>query len=275
MGAKLVFPSVTPEHDLDLLPLARAASELLLAHYLKPREELETRTKADAFDLVTEADSSVQALTEDWLRRLSALPLVGEEGGAADGGSRFWSLDPLDGTREFVESQGEFAFQLALVEDGTPTLAAVALPAWDLVYLARAGQGCRTLRLSDGLPQPLPSPVVRRERLLLSRSFGRRSDLQELVAAHPAQDRLPCGGVGAKVHGILWGQGDTYLTVPEGMYGWDLAAPLLVARECGLHTSDLQGQELRVPSDRRKLPQGVLFTRPRFAASNLAFLGKA
>lgn len=263
---------MTSELDLDLLPLARQASDLLLSFYRRPAGELATSTKADAFDLVTEADKATQELCARWLSTRSEAPLVGEEGGAVEGGSRFWSLDPLDGTREFVEEQAEFAFQLALVEDGQPVLAVVALPAWDLVYLARAGAGCVVRRLSDGSILPLPSPVLRRERLLLSRSFGRRGDLQELVGSHPAQDRMPCGGVGAKVHAILWGHGDTYLTVPQGMYGWDLAAPLLVARECGLHASDLSGGTLEVPSNRDKLPQGVLITRPSLAAGNLAYL---
>lgn len=263
---------MTSELDLDLLPLARQASDLLLSFYRRPAGELSTSTKSDAFDLVTEADKATQELCEAWIAAHSSAPLVGEEGGASEGGKLFWSLDPLDGTREFVEEQAEFAFQLALVQDGQPVLAVIALPAWDAVYLARAGAGCRICRLSDETDVPLPSPVVRRERLLLSRSFGRRADLQELVAKHPAQDRLPCGGVGAKVHAILWGHGDTYLTVPEGMYAWDLAAPLLVARECGLHASDLTGAALQVPSNREKLPQGVLITRSSLAASNLAFL---
>lgn len=263
---------MTAELELDLLPLAVEACALLSSLYSKPRAELATSTKSDEFDLVTEADKSVQDLCARWLAERSGAPLVGEEGGASEGGALFWSLDPLDGTREFVEMQGEFAFQLALVKEGQPILSVVGLPAWNLVYLSRAGKGCQAIRLSDGRSVELPAPVQRRERLLLSRSLGRRSDLQTLVAAHPAQDRLPCGGVGAKVHGILWGQGDTYLTVPQGMYGWDLAAPLLMARECGLHASDLDGAPLRVPSDRSKLAQGVLFTRQEFAASNLEFL---
>lgn len=263
---------MTAELELDLLPLAAEACALLSSLYSKPRTELATSTKSDEFDLVTEADKSVQDLCARWLSERSGAALVGEEGGASEGGPLFWSLDPLDGTREFVEMQGEFAFQLALVKDGQPILSVVGLPAWDIAYLSRSGQGCRALRLSDSTPVQLPGQVRRRERLLLSRSFGRRSDLQALVAAHPAQDRLPCGGVGAKVHAILWGQGDTYLTVPQGMYGWDLAAPLLMARECGLHASDLDGSPLEVPSDRSKLAQGVLFTRPEFAASNLEFL---
>jgi 3'(2'), 5'-bisphosphate nucleotidase len=263
---------VTSELQLDLLPLARQACALLASFYQRPRGELATSTKSDAFDLVTEADKAVQDLCAAWIASHSTAPLVGEEGGADEGGRLFWSLDPLDGTREFVEEQGEFAFQLALVESGIPILAVVGLPAWDLVYLARQGQGCQVLRLSDASQAILPSPPVRRERLLVSRSLGRRSDLQALLEAHPSLDREPCGGVGAKVHAILWGIGDTYLTVPQGMYGWDLAAPLLVAKECGLHASDLDGNPLRVPTDRSKVSQGILITRIQRAESNLQFL---
>jgi 3'(2'), 5'-bisphosphate nucleotidase len=271
---KLVFPTVTAETELelDLLPLALQACALLSSLYARPRGELATATKTDAYDLVTEADKAVQDLCASWIAAHSGAPLVGEEGGADEGSDLFWSLDPLDGTREFVESQGEFAFQLALVAAGIPVLAIVGMPAWDLVYIARKDQGCRILRLSDQTPVTLPTLPSRRERLLVSRSLGRRNDLQALLEAHPSQDREPCGGVGAKVHAILWGIGDTYLTVPQGMYGWDLAAPLLVAQECGLHASDLDGNPLRVPTDRSKVSQGILITRIQHAESNLRFL---
>ena len=263
--------NVTSE-ELDLLPLAQEASRLLLDFYGPNRKSLATATKSDAYDLVTAADAAVQELCAQWLASRSIHPLLGEEGGADEGGDTFWSLDPLDGTREFVNEQGEYAFQLALVHQGLPVRAVVALPAYDTVYLATKDQGCVVLRLSDGLGLALPHEVVRRERLVLSRSLERREDLQRLVAGHPAQDRISFGGVGAKVHAILWGIGDTYLTTPEGMYGWDLAAPLLVAHECGLVACDLHGKALVVPSNREKVKQGILFTRARFLCGNLEYL---
>jgi 3'(2'), 5'-bisphosphate nucleotidase len=258
--------------DLDLWPLAREASRVLLEYRGPRRSELSVRSKGEPDDLVTRADAAVQELTIGWLAERSKFPVVGEEGGADEGGTAFWSLDPLDGTREFVADLDEFAFQLALVQSGEPSLAVLALPAYDIAYLARRGAGMRCLRLSDAREVPLPAPLDGPERLVLSRSLDHRPDLQRLVEGHPAGRRLSCGSVGAKIHALLRGEADTYLAAPRGMYGWDLAAPLLVAREAGFWTSDLRGRPLLIPAGRALVESGILVTRASLRDANLAYL---
>ena len=258
--------------DLDLWPLAREASRLLMEYHGPRRAELSVRSKGEPDDLVTCADGAVQELAVRWLAERSELPVLGEEGGVDEGGAAFWSLDPLDGTREFVAGLHEFAFQLALVRNGEPVLAVLALPACDTAYLARLGGGVRSLRISDSQILPTFPISAGPERLVLSRSLEHRLDLQRLVTGHPAPERLSCGGVGAKIHAILHGDADTYLATPRGMYGWDLAAPLLVAREAGLWVSDLSGQPLQVPNHRGRVEPGILVTRPTLKDANLAYL---
>jgi len=258
--------------DLDLWPLAQQASRLLMEYHGPRRSELSVRSKGEPDDLVTRADGAVQELAIGWLAERSELPVLGEEGGVDEGGTAFWSLDPLDGTREFVAGLHEFAFQLALVRDGVPVLAVLALPACDTAYLASLGRGVRSFRISNGQILPTRPIAAGPERLVLSRSLEHRLDLQRLVANHPSRERLSCGGVGAKIHAILHGDADTYLATPRGMYGWDLAAPLLVAHESGLWASDLSGQPLQVPTNRERVEPGILVTRPALKDANLAYL---
>jgi len=229
-------------------------------------------------DPVTLADKAAHAMVAQALPTLSpGIPLVSEEDDPRDfAGDSFWSLDPVDGTREFMEHLGEWAFQLALVRDGRPVLAALGIPSRDVLYLARAGGGCRVGALSrPGMDNFRPLDPVRRERLVLTRSLPRRPALAALVAAHPAPDHVLLGGVGYKVHALLSGEGDTYFAQPRTLHAWDLAAPLLVAREAGLSVVATDGTELLVPSHREGLAQGVLFTRPALLEANLAFFAQA
>lgn len=263
----------------QLLPqvasLARDASELLAGYCRATAGELAVEWKS-LNDPVTEADKAVHELCADRLPRiLPGVPLMGEEGGARDGADEFWSLDPLDGTSEFVEHLGEWAFQLALVRQGRPVLAAVTLPAVDRFYLALAGGGCTSGRLSDWVATPFASfAPLRKERLVLTRSMPRRPALMELVDLHPATESVLLGGVGYKVHAVLAGEGDTYFAVPGTLHPWDLAAPLLVAEESGLSCRTLTGAAPRVPSHRQSIPEGLLVTRPQWLERNLAFFAR-
>jgi 3'(2'), 5'-bisphosphate nucleotidase len=260
----------------QLEDLARDASKVLVEYCRASLGELGVAWKGEN-DPVTEADKAVHELCAKRLAEfLPGVPLMGEEGGALAGGNEFWSLDPLDGTSEFVERLGEWAFQLALVRDGKPVLAVVALPAVDRVYVAVAGMGCKSGRISNWELSPFESfAPLRNERLLLTRSMPRRPSLKRLVELHPATESVLLGGVGYKVHSVLAGEGDTYFAVPRTLHPWDLAAPLLVAQEAGLCCKTLSGHDPLVPADRESIPEGLLVTRPQWLERNLEFFAKS
>lgn len=259
--------------DTALEELARDVCRELLQRSRLSEDAMGVSWKG-ADDPVTMADKAAHAMVAQALPELSpGVPLVSEEDEPrAFSGDSFWSLDPVDGTREFMEHLGEWAFQLALVRHGLPVLAALGIPSRDVLYVARAGAGCRMGRLSrPGLDEFRPLPPERRERLVLTRSMPRRPALAALVQAHPAPDHILLGGVGYKVHALLSGEGDTYFAQPGTLHAWDLAAPLLVAQEAGLSAVAMDGSALTIPSHREGLSQGVLFTRPALLASNLSF----
>jgi len=256
--------------------LAREASKILADFCQASPGDLAVAWKG-LNDPVTAADRAAHDLCVERLPAiLPGIPLVSEEGGAPEGANEFWSLDPLDGTSEFVEHLGEWAFQLALVRDGRPVLAVVSLPAVDRIYVAQDGKGCLGGRISSGRLEPFSSfSPLRDERLVLTRSFPRRPSLRELVERHPARNSVLLGGVGYKVHAVLAGEGDTYFAVAGTLHPWDLAAPLLVARESGLECRTFSGDEPLVPSDRESLDVGVIVSRPRWIARNLEFFARA
>ena len=103
----------------------------------------EARAKADRSP-VTDADEAAEAIILAGLAELTPdLPVVAEESVAKGrvpdtAAGRFWLVDPLDGTKEFINRNGEFTVNIALIEDRRPTLGVVGLPAIGLAYVAEA-----------------------------------------------------------------------------------------------------------------------------------------
>jgi 3'(2'), 5'-bisphosphate nucleotidase len=112
--------------------------------------DLGVRDKADKSP-VTDADQAAEAIIVAGLRALTPdTPVVAEEEMAAgrvpaidviQAGGSFWLVDPLDGTKEFIKRNGEFTVNIALIEDGRPTLGIVLAPASDTLWRGAMGLG--------------------------------------------------------------------------------------------------------------------------------------
>src|SRR5690348_1266135 len=120
--------AVTPSQLADeLTQIARQAGAEILKVYAA---DFTTQRKADQSP-VTEADLAAEAVIIAALRRLTPdIPVIAEEQAQAQGlpehaSKRFWLVDPLDGTKEFVARNGEFTVNIALVENGAPVLGIV------------------------------------------------------------------------------------------------------------------------------------------------------
>ncbi|MDX1330447.1 MAG: inositol monophosphatase family protein, partial [Burkholderiaceae bacterium] len=119
----------------QLLPLVASASDAVMAVY---NTAFEVTQKADASP-VTEADVMAEAIITEGLRSLTPdIPVIGEEatanGSQAVAADTFWLIDPVDGTREFLDRNGEFTVNIALVHQGEPCLGVVAAPALGEVF---------------------------------------------------------------------------------------------------------------------------------------------
>ena len=123
--------------------LARAAGDAAMAHY---GPSVVAELKADRSP-VTAADHASHAIIVQALANLDpGVPVISEEGEIApyevrQSWSRFWLVDPLDGTKEFLQQNGEFTVNIALIEDVVPVQGVVYAPALDVLYLAERGLG--------------------------------------------------------------------------------------------------------------------------------------
>ena len=146
-------PNESAGESEDLLAvlklIAERAGKEILAYYAAAGEGEgpEVREKADSTP-VTEADEAAEAFILEALAKLTPdIPVVSEEAASAGylpdvSGGRFWLVDPLDGTREFLSRNGEFTVNIALVEDGRPVAGVVHAPAMAMTWAgAQAGAG--------------------------------------------------------------------------------------------------------------------------------------
>lgn len=215
--------------------IARDAGAALMAAYR--RADLQVAQKADASP-VTNADKASHELI---LARLSALPghwpVLSEEGDIPDWAerrnwTRYWLVDPLDGTQEFIDGTGDFAVHIALIDEGRARWGVVYQPARDQVWAGEPGAAWRQQADSDW--QPLRTRVVPDELTVLASRYrpGQQwPQLLENLGRHTALREQRLGG-SAKYCRIAAGEADLYpCLVPVSE--WDSAAPQAVLEGAG------------------------------------------
>ncbi|MBW4631392.1 MAG: 3'(2'),5'-bisphosphate nucleotidase CysQ [Iphinoe sp. HA4291-MV1] len=159
-----------------------------------------------------------------------------------------WIIDPLDGTRDFIEKTGEYAIHIALVQETRPVLAVVAVPEAEKLYYAIKGGGT-FVETRDG--KNLPLQVSSRERIedltiVVSRSH-RNERLNYLLQHLPCQNQKAVGSVGGKIAAIIEQQADIYISLSgkSAPKDWDIAAPELILTEAGGQFTHFDGTPLQ------------------------------
>ena len=160
--------TISPDAIVRLAHLAVAAGRAALTYY---QPGIAVERKGDQSP-VTAADRTAHTVILDGLRHWDpTIPIVSEEGtipGPAERArwTRFWLVDPLDGTKEFIQQNGEFTVNIALIDEGEPVLGVVYAPALDLLYYGGQGLGSWK-RVATGAPvritsrPPLPQHGLR------------------------------------------------------------------------------------------------------------------
>jgi len=245
---------ITADAQLEAMVLVarvamRRAAELYAEHQ---RAALDVEEKAPG-NPVTRADRELDASISAALRaQFPEAGLVGEENvptpenlAAELEKEEVFFVDPIDGTREFVEKSGEFAVMIGLARSGRASAGVLALPSEGLLYAGRAGQRA-FVEAADGSRRLVAvSSVARFEdaRMLVSRSH-----LPAL--AEPLRRRLgirtllPCGSVGVKVARLVAGLGDLYVHGGRGLSVWDTCASEALLAAAGGRLTDLDGRPI-------------------------------
>jgi myo-inositol-1(or 4)-monophosphatase len=200
-------------------------------------------------DVVTEADVAVEDLVRRSLEGASGLPVVGEErGGTPPGSGAYWLVDPICGTRNYASGIPLFAVNLALVEDGQLTVAAVADGSTGQILVAERGRGAYDLGPSGArrLQASLGSQVVVLGGWPLPGGYRTRAArfLAELIEADRWDLRILATTLGLAYVAAGRVAADVYFGASALHYG----AGALLAAESGAVVTDLEGSPFRVES---------------------------
>ena len=229
----------TPELLDAILRIAVEAGDRILTIYRSPDFDV---SRKDDDSPLTQADLAAHRHIVAELQQLTPdIPVLSEE--AADvpyetrsAWTRYWLVDPLDGTKEFIKRNDEFTVNIALVDKGRVTLGVVHAPALDQTYLGAHGLGAFQIRAGIRSAMRTRTPPAR-PAFVVSKSH-KDAALETFLARAPEHDAVSRGS-SLKFCQVAAGEADLYpRTGPTSE--WDTAAGQCVVEQAG-------GQVLRTP----------------------------
>jgi len=236
--------AITPAQLDALRTLAATAASAIMAVY---RQSFEVSRKDDRTPL-TEADLASHRILVDGLRALTPeIPVLSEESPAHEvserrSWTRYWCVDPLDGTREFVKRNDEFCICIALIENGEPVVGLVHAPVTGRCHFAARGLGAFVAEHDGAVRGLQATSVVHIWRVAGSRSHGdaRSAGVLAKIGAHEHRAM----GSALKFGLIAEGAADLYLRFGPTSE-WDTAAGQCIVEAAGGSVLDLHGTPLR------------------------------
>lgn len=246
-----------------LLPAVHRAGDVILEVHAEGRAAGNVASKGDGSP-VTEADLRANAILVDALQDAAPdIPVVSEEEAASHSTEaaqlqRFFLVDPLDGTKEFLKADGQGAFtvNVALIENGQPTLGIVLAPALKRLFLGNVG-----VSASETFDQSAPKPLQIRSlpatgAIAVASASHRDAETDAWLRAHGISETVSIGS-SLKFCLVAAGEADVYPRFGPTME-WDTAAGHAVLMAAG-------GQVVN--------PDGTPFTYAKPAFRNGSFIG--
>jgi 3'(2'), 5'-bisphosphate nucleotidase len=227
----------------SVLEIARTAGKAIMDVY---DSDFAVEFKDDRSPL-TKADRAAHRIIVERLAELpEKLPILSEESGGSEiegrrSWNRYWLVDPLDGTKEFIKRNGEFTVNIALIEDHAPVLGVVVAPALGVAYTGVVGIGA--FKHSDRGVEPIAvqRPAAEPLRVVGSRSHA-SPEMAEFLEAVGPHELKPMGS-SLKICLVAEGEADLYPRLGPTSE-WDTAAAQAVLVSAGGSMMDVSGQPL-------------------------------
>lgn len=232
-----------------VLQLAQRAGERIMEVYAT---DFNVEHKDDKTPL-TQADMAAHNTIVSGLKQITpTLPVLSEESARIsfeerEQWQRYWLVDPLDGTREFIKRNGEFTVNIALIEDQKPTLGVVYVPVTKVMYFASLGQGAFKT-LPGESPKAIQVRTCPTDKIIVAGSRSHASpSLQQFIEGLEVEVELVSIGSSLKSCLVAEGKADIYPRFGPTSE-WDTAAAQCVVEQAGGYLTDLQMQPLRYNS---------------------------
>lgn len=228
-------------HLMDLKALVERAGDAVMAIYSTDFSVLEKNNKTP----LTEADLAANAIIKQGLNTISNYPCLSEEDKQIDWQERqtwqrYWLIDPIDGTKEFIKKNDEFTINIALIESGKAIMSVVYAPALETLYYAAHNLGAWKQNAAGVQELSLKHlSKAKPKRALISRSHKSR-EADVLAEIYPDMEFIKMGS-SLKLCAVADGQADMYLRLGPTSE-WDTGAAQCIVESAGGHvlTSDLK-----------------------------------
>ncbi len=233
---------------IDIESICQIAKDAGVAIMRVYEGQIEVEMKDDKSPLTAADKASHQVIVAELAKLYPEIPILSEEGKGiayADrkNWQRFWLVDPLDGTKEFIKRNGEFTVNIALIETGVPVLGVVYVPAQDKLYSGIKGQGAWTqqgqaeqIAISVRRPEPQKGMTV-----VMSRSHP-SPELDAYLRTIKVADAISVGS-SLKLCVVAEGKADLYPRLGPTME-WDTAAGHAVVEAAGGQVKTPEGGPL-------------------------------
>lgn len=221
----------------EVIDVARSAGQLILDIY--QNRDYEEFTKTDDTP-VTSADLAAHKLIMQKLPQLTPdIPVLSEEDAdislaEREKWERYWLVDPLDGTQEFIARSGDFATIIALVEHNKPVMGVVYAPVSGVVYYAYEGKGAWKIpELGESIRITTHKHELPKQNIAMA--ISRRQDINRITNCMSKEwnyELVPLGSAALKACLVAEGSADCYLRLgPTGE--WDTAATQCIVEQAG------------------------------------------
>ena len=245
--------------------LARTAGAVLLRHYNSPFLVEQKVNALQETEEVTAADREANELIVDRLRNeFPADGILAEESTDSEHRlekNRVWLIDPMDGTKNFIRRDGDFAVQIGLAVNGESVLGTVYQPVREVLYRAVRGGGSWIEEKTEPARRMTVSSRTNPNEMVLASSRSHRSPrMERVVSTFQFKDEVRRGSVGVKIGLITEQQADLYLHLSPSTKQWDTCGPEIILQEAGGRLTDLFGQPLRYNGVRIDNRNGIVAT---------------
>lgn len=173
-------------------------------------------------------------------------PIISEElvpAPGALGAPRFWLVDPIDGTKDFIRGEDGYSVMIGLVCDGKPTVGVVYQPAIDRLFYGTP-DGARMTYQGETTPLAVSSIAAAAEVRLVASKSHRSPDIDRVKQQLGVSDEQNLGSVGVKLCVIAAGLRDLYVNPATRTKAWDTCAPEAILTPAGGRLSDLFGRPI-------------------------------
>lgn len=235
-------------HEMKIaIELAKQASAIAMEIYGR---DFVFEEKANDGGPVTEADLRInEFLTQKLQEAFPNDAVIGEESDLTKvkpDVHRRWIIDPIDGTKDFLQKNGEFSVMIGLAVDARAELGVVAVPAHSQIYCGAPGMGAFMIDKNERHTELYADPALLLENATIVNSRNHPDPtIDKIRDALGITNEYRHGSVGCKVAHISDGRADLYINLSGRCHWWDVCGPEAIVRQAGGVLLDIEGHELR------------------------------